>query len=203
MKKRMDRDSRREQIAEAALKLAATDISAITVENVAKACKIVPSALYRHYKNKDEIFEGLRELVRKKLKENTVNAAKEETSSIAILKNIALKHGDFIYKYPGIPRLLFSDQVANKDSLKRKGFLNIMAEYREAMAMIAQKGQQTGEIRTDIRPEDVVFMFLGTVVPPSFLFHLSDGEFDPRLQIQRNLILFEDAVKNRHISEES
>ncbi|SME88403.1 TetR/AcrR family transcriptional regulator [Desulfovibrio gilichinskyi] len=203
MKKRMDRDSRREQIAEAALKLAAKNISAITVENVAKACKIVPSALYRHYKNKDEIFDGLRDLVNNKLRENATIAAKEETSPLAILKNLALKHGDLIYKYPGIPRLLFSDQVANSDSLKRKGFLAIMDEYRKVLAMIAKKGQQTDEIRTDIKSEDVVFMFLGTVVPPSFLFHLSDGEFDPRPQIQRNLILFEDAVKNRNISEES
>lgn len=196
----MDRDSRREQIAEAALKLAATDISAITVENVAKVCKIVPSALYRHYKNKDEIFEGLRDLVKNKLRENATIAAQEETSPIAILKNLALRHGDLIYKYPGIPRLLFSDKIANKDSLKRKGFLAIMSEYRESLAVIAKKGQQTGEIRTDTKPEDIVFMFLGAVVPPSFLFHLSDGEFDPRPQIQRNLILFEDAVKNRNIS---
>ncbi|WP_092160659.1 TetR/AcrR family transcriptional regulator [Maridesulfovibrio ferrireducens] len=203
MSKRMDRNTRREQIAEAALELAAKSISAITVENVAKACKIVPSALYRHYRNKDEIFEGLRDLVRNKLIANATLAAKEETSPLAILKNLALRHADLLYKYPGIPRLMFSDKITGKNSLRRKGFLAVMTEYRKTAASIAKKGQNTGEIRSDIEPDDVVFMLLGTVVPPSFLFHLSDGDYDPRPQIRRNLLLFEDAVKNRNISEES
>ncbi|GEM_PF-7023647 len=73
-----------------------------------------------------------------------------------------------------------------------------MTEYRAAAAKIAIEGQERGEIRKDILPEDVVFMLLGTVVPPSFLFHISNGEFDPRDQVKRNLVLFEEAVKFRN-----
>ncbi len=202
MSKRMNRQSRREQIAEAALKLAEKGVSFITMESVAKACSIVPSALYRHYRNKDEVFDGLRDLVRDKLIENATLAAKEEKSPMAILKNLATRHADLLYKYPGIPRLIFSDKISGKNSLRRKAFLAVMTEYRATAASIAEDGQKSGELRNDVKPEDIVFMLLGTVVPPSFLFHISDGEFDPRPQVQKNLMLFEDAVKFRENNEE-
>ncbi|WP_031479387.1 TetR/AcrR family transcriptional regulator [Maridesulfovibrio frigidus] len=202
MSKRMDRQSRREQIAEAALKLAEKGVSFITMESVAKACSIVPSALYRHYRNKDEVFDGLRDLVRDKLIENATLAAKEEKSPMATLKNLALRHADLLYKYPGIPRLMFSDKISGKKSLRRKAFLAVMNEYRQAAASIAEEGQKSGELRTDVKPEDIVFMLLGTVVPPSFIFHISDGEFDPRPQVKQNLMLFEDAVKFRKNNED-
>ncbi|WP_027721981.1 TetR/AcrR family transcriptional regulator [Maridesulfovibrio zosterae] len=196
MSKRMDRISRREQIAEEALKLAARGISAITMDNVSKACGIVPSALYRHYKNKNEIIHGLKEIIRKKLIENAQLAASEESSPLAALKNLARRHAELICDHPGIPRFLFSEASLDKDSLRRKGLQSIINEYRAAAAVIAEKGQQIGEIRTDISAVDVVFMLLGTVVPPSFLFHITSGEFDPREQVERNLRLFEDAVRS-------
>jgi len=193
----MDRVSRREQIAEEALRLAAKGISAITMDNVSKACGIVPSALYRHYKNKDAIIEGLRDIIRKKLLDNAELAMTQEDSPLAALKNLARRHAELICDHPGIPRFLFSEATLTKNSIRRKSLLNMMNEYRAAAAEIAKKGQLTGEIRADISPEDVVFMLLGTVVPPSFIFHISSGEFDPREQVERNLRLFEDAVKRR------
>ncbi|CCO25000.1 TetR/AcrR family transcriptional regulator [Maridesulfovibrio hydrothermalis] len=201
MSKRMDRISRREQIAEEALKLAAKGISSITMDKVSKACGIVPSALYRHYKNKDEILDGLRDLVRNKLLENAKLATAEENSPLSALKNLALRHADLLYNHPGIPRLLFSEAALEKNSIRRKTMLTVMNEYRSAAARIAGKGQELGEIRKDVTPEDVVFMLLGTVVPPSFLFHISNGEFDPRVQVKRNLVLFEEAVKFRNEDE--
>lgn len=197
MSKRMDRVSRREQIAEEALKIAAKGISAVTMDKVSKACGIVPSALYRHYKNKDEILEGLRDLVRNKLLDNAKLATGEGNSPLTALKNLALRHADLLYNHPGIPRLLFSEAALEKNSIRRKTMLTVMNEYRSAAAKIAAEGQRLGEIRKDIPPEDVVFMLLGTVVPPSFLFHISNGEFDPREQVKRNLVLFEEAVKFR------
>ncbi len=198
MSKRMNRISRREQIAEEALKIAAKGISAITMDKVSKACGIVPSALYRHYKNKDEILEGLRDLVRNKLLDNAKMATTEENTPLNVLKNLAVRHANLLYKHPGIPRLLFSEAALEKNSIRRKTMLTVMTEYRAAAAKIAIEGQERGEIRKDILPEDVVFMLLGTVVPPSFLFHISNGEFDPRDQVKRNLVLFEEAVKFRN-----
>ncbi|MFW5499043.1 MULTISPECIES: TetR/AcrR family transcriptional regulator [unclassified Maridesulfovibrio] len=194
MSKRMDRLSRREQIADEALKLAAKGVSAITVSNVAKACGIVPAALYRHYKNKDAIFDGVRELIRKKLIDNAKTAMDEGDTPLDVLKQLALRHADLLHKHPGIPRLIFSEAALDQKSIRRKAIYSLMTEYRAAAGEIAAKGQELGQIRKDIDPADIVFMLLGTVVPPSFLFHISNGEFDPREQVKRNLQLFEETV---------
>ena len=197
MGKRMDRVSRREQIAEEALNLAAGGISAITMESVAKACGIVTSALYRHYRNKDEIFEGVRELMGKKLMGNAMIALEEGGTPIDMLRILAFRHADLICNHPGIPRLLFSEAALEKNSLRRKAIYGMINKYRAAAADIVRKGQEQGQIRKDVSPEDVVFMLLGATVPPSFLFHVSNGEFDPREQVKRNFILFEEAIKFR------
>ncbi|NDV21760.1 TetR/AcrR family transcriptional regulator [Desulfovibrio sp. JC022] len=194
MSKRMDRLSRREQIAEEALKLAAKGVSAITVSNVAKACGIVPAALYRHYKNKDEIFDGVRELIRKKLIDNAKTAMDEGETPLDVLRQLGLRHAELLYSHPGIPRLLFSEAALGKNSIRRKALYSLLTEYRAAAADIAAKGQELGQIRKDLDPADIVFMLLGTVVPPSFLFHISSGEFDPREQVKRNLQLFEETI---------
>ena len=195
MKKRMDRVSRREQIAWEALKLAAEGISAITMDSVAKACGIVPSALYRHYRNKDALLGGVRDLVRDKLQVNARRAVAGGATPLEALKRLALAHADLLCDNPGIPRLLFSEAALERDSLRRKELYAVINEYRAAAAKIAARGQALGEIRDDVTPEDVVFMLLGTVVPPSFLFHVSNRELDPRAQVARNLILFEEAVR--------
>lgn len=194
MSKRMNRESRREQIAEAALKLAAEGVSTITVERVARECEIVPSALYRHYRNKEDILDGLRDLIQKRLMENAALAVKEEKSPMSMLKNLAMRHARMLSDNPGIPRLMFSEEITGKNSTRRKSIQQMMDRFRTAVADIAERGQKSGEIRPDITPHDVVFMLLGTVIPPSFLFHVSDGGFDPLPQVERNLKLFEDAV---------
>ncbi|WP_432735832.1 TetR/AcrR family transcriptional regulator [Maridesulfovibrio sp. FT414] len=197
MSKRMDRLSRREQIAEKALALAARGISAITMQSVSEACGIVSSALYRHYKNKDEILDGVRELVRNKLIKNARKAVEEGNSPLHILEKLAMNHAELLYNHPGIPRLLFSEAALDRDSVRRRAIYAMMTEYRAAAVSIVVQGQEQGQIRADVSPEDVVFMLLGTVVPPSFLFHISNGAFDPREQIKRNFLLFVEAVKVR------
>lgn len=195
MAKRMNRVSRREQIAEEALNLAAEGLSAITMDKVSKACGIVSSALYRHYRNKSELLDGVRELMRKKLLDNASRAAAEAKTPLEALRQLALGHADLLRRHPGIPRLLFSEAALAKNSIRRKALYALMNEYRAAVTVIAANGQKQGQIRDDIAPQDVVFMLLGTVVPPSFLFHVSNGELDPRSQIEKNLFLFEEAVK--------
>lgn len=190
----MDRLSRREQIAEEALKLAENGLSAITMDSVSRACGIVSSALYRHYRNKDEILDGVCELMRKKMLGNARAAAEEGGTSVEMLKKLARRHAELLYSNPGIPRLLFSEAALDRNSVRRRVIYSIINQYRSAAAGIALRGQEEGLIRGDISPDDVVFMLLGTVVPPSFLFHVSNGEFDPREQVERNLVLFEQAV---------
>lgn len=190
----MDRLSRREQIAEEALKLAAKGISAITVSNVAKACGIVPAAIYRHYKNKDEIFDGVKDLIRKRLLDNAKTAIDEGETPLEVLMQLGLRHAELLHKQPGIPRLLFSEAALGKNSIRRKALYSLLTEYRAAAGEIATKGQELGQIRKDINPEDIVFGLLGTVIPPSFLFHISSGEFDPREQVKRNLQLFRETI---------
>ncbi len=191
----MDRVSRREQIAEEALKLASQGVSAITMENVARSCGVVSSALYRHYRNKDELFDGVLALVRSKLLHGLDISAEKGKTPLDMLRMLSRRHAELLYQHPGILRLIFSDAVLESNSARRNGIIALMKEYRTVAASIALKGQETGQIRKDIRPEDVVFMLLGSIIPPSFLYHVSGGDFDPREQVKRSYALFEESIR--------
>ncbi len=198
MSKRMSGEARREQIAEAGLALAAQGVEAVTVEKVAAMVGLVPSALYRHFKNKGEILDAMLDLVGRRVREN-VGASLDEAAGdpLAALRRLMRRHLGLIVRHPAMPRLLFSDEIYQSLPEKRdKLFRNILA-FREAVAGLIRQGQEAGAIRSGVEPMDLTMLFLGLMAPSAILFHLSGGQFDVLAQAERNWPLFEEAARPR------
>jgi AcrR family transcriptional regulator len=68
VKKRLGTEIRQDQIAEAALDIVRKDgIRALNVAAVAEKVGIVPSAVYRHFKNKSQIVDTVLQLIQTRL----------------------------------------------------------------------------------------------------------------------------------------
>jgi AcrR family transcriptional regulator len=71
VKKRLGTEIRQDQIAEAALDIVRKDgIRALNVAAVAEKVGIVPSAVYRHFKNKSQIVDAVLQLIQTRLNQN-------------------------------------------------------------------------------------------------------------------------------------
>ena len=84
---------RQEQIIEAVLELIGTGgINALSIAGIADRVGIVPSALYRHFKSKDDVLDAVLELLRTRLLSNVSQTRKETPEALPRLKSLMMRH---------------------------------------------------------------------------------------------------------------
>ncbi|ROQ90148.1 TetR/AcrR family transcriptional regulator [Desulfosoma caldarium] len=173
------RGGRRQEIAEAALRLVNREgLKRLNVSRLARELGVVPSALYRHYANKDAILDAVLELVGERLAEHVDQVRREHFSSLARLDALLAQHVFFITSHQALPRILFSEEIIGDAEQRRARLGEIIHAHVMRIAAIIQEGQQDGELRSDVPAEAAAVMFLGIVQPAAILWHVSGGRFD-------------------------
>ena len=194
---KLDTEVRREQIAEAALDLVASQgLRAMSMAALARRVGLVPSGIYRHFKNKDEILAAVFDRVEERLLANVEAARRENADPLECLKSVLMRHIRFIREGRAIPRIIFSDDVHAGNQKHRQRIVQVLNRYLGEVGQIVPLGQTQGRIRPDLDAQTVGLMLFGIVVPAGILWHLTDGGFDVTRHAQRAWQLFEVAVTN-------
>jgi len=187
---------RREQIAGAALHvIASRGVSGLTVERVARMVGLVPSALYRHFRNKSELIDAILDLLRDRVLANITAAHQEARDPLAAIRQMLLRHVSLIHEYQALPRLLFSEKVMGDEPEKKLKLYRIISEFLGHVADTIRQGQAMGLIRRDIAADSLAVMFLGLFQPSAMMFHLSGGAFDMVAQVDATWKVFRDALR--------
>jgi AcrR family transcriptional regulator len=187
--------TRRRQIAAAAMGLIARQgIRGLSVASVARKVGVVPSALYRHYKGKEEILEATLELIRDLIEENVHRVQKESLSPLEQLKLLMMRHLEMIQEFQAIPRIIFSDEVSSSHPLRRTAMYKIIQRILNQVAKLIAEGQHLGQVKPDLNPDTVSVIFLGLVQPPAILWYLSQGKFDVSKHMKKAWPIFEKAI---------
>lgn len=193
---KMSRDERRVQIAEATLSIIArSGVKSLTTAAIAKEVGVSEGNLYRHFKNKDEIFSETVEMIREGLKKNLENVLKLESPSLKKLKKAYTLHLDYIEKNEGIPRLVFSDEMHLGNEKLRQKLLATINAYSEELESLMREGQQDGSIRGDMNPKSLVLIMIGMIQVMILKWSLSGFSFplvDEGMKLWRS---FEKCVK--------
>jgi AcrR family transcriptional regulator len=191
---KLDTEIRKEQIAQAALSLVASQgLRAVTVARVARLIGLVPSALYRHFKNKDQIIDAVLDLLESRLTSNlaSVDAAGDP---IEALQKLLMRHVQMILEYQAVPRILFSEEVFSGRPERKGRLYEIFTTFLNGIAAIICRGQERGRIRRDRKAQALATMFIGLFQPAVFLWHLSNGRFDLIRQVDLAWELFAEAI---------
>jgi AcrR family transcriptional regulator len=195
--KKLDTEVRREQIAEAALGLVATQgLRRLSVAAVARRVGLVPSGIYRHFKNKDEILDAVLDRVEQRLLANVKASRDEHADALDCLKDVLMRHIRFLRegKVISIPRMIFADDAHGDNPQRRRRVLRVFERYTGEVAEIVRLGQSQGRIRREADAQTVATMLFGIIVPAGILWHLTDGGFDVTRHAQRAWKLFAAAV---------
>jgi AcrR family transcriptional regulator len=187
---------RKRQIAGAAMSLIARQgVKGLSVSAVALKVGLVPSALYRHFKGKDEILEATIELVRDLIMENIRTVRLEFPLPLEQLHLLMQRHIEMIREFQAIPRIVFSDEMSASHPLRRSGIYKIIQEMLGQVTEIIQKGQGMGQIKPGLDPGTVSVIYLGLIQPPAILHFLSRGRFDVSKHMKKAWPIFEKAIK--------
>ena len=172
-------DIRREQIVAAALQvMSESSIRRLTMKDIAQRMGMAPSALYRHFKNRDAMMSAILEHIRTKLYRNIEAVRQGNDDAVERLRQLLYRHIRLIREEHGIPRIFFSDELWGQKQERRQKMFRIVTGYLAEVEDIVREGQNRGGIRRDIDPAAAAKMFFGIVQPAALLWHMSEGRFD-------------------------
>jgi len=176
---KQDTAVRQEQIAQAALELVAEDgLKSLSVASLAERVGLVPSGLYRHFKDKEAIVDAVLDLIERRLLANVTAVCEEESEPLVCLRQLLERHVWLICDNTAIPKVVFSDQIFTSDRAKAARLYQIISGYLRKVGGLIEGGQRAGSIRDDVDPETLSVMFLGLIQPAAILWHASGGTFD-------------------------
>jgi AcrR family transcriptional regulator len=187
---------RQGEIAKAALELiSAHGMKGLRVAAVARKVGIVPSGIYRHYRNKDGVLDAILDFIQHRFNTNVgaVLGMKGEVS--ARLHALLMKHIRLIQENESIPLVIFSAEVYTGNRRRRVKLLGIIESYLAKIAALVEQGQREGNIRADTKPAAAAMMFLGLIQPSVIVWHLSAGKFDVTKQAEAGWQMFWRAIR--------
>ncbi len=199
---KLDTEIRQEQILKAAMQLAGTDgLKGLNLANIARHVGLVPSAIYRHFPNKEALLDSLLGSIQTRLLANVSAVCQETDDPIERLKGLLYRHVRLIRENQGIPRIIFSHEFYTNGSHRKTKLYEGITGYLERVGGIIAEAQKDGIIRRDCPPETLSMMFLGLIQPAAFFWFLSDGEFDVTKHAEKAWKIFSQALCCEEIHE--
>ncbi len=178
-RKRLTSTMRQEQILDTTLEIIAEKgLAGVNTSEIAQRIGIVPSALYRHFENKDALIDALLDRTHSILFENVRKISMESSGASKNLRSLFLLHIEFIRKNPGIPKLVFSDAAVFGSPERKKKVIFIVRNYMNKLKEIAEKGIREGDLMNDISSEAVAFSMVSFAQHVGLISNLSDGKID-------------------------
>ena len=187
---------RREQIAEAALKLVASEgVKRLSIAAVARRVGLVPSGIYRHFKSKDAMLEAVLELLQSRLQANVAAAREESEDAVQRLHGLFVRHIRIIREGgQAFPRIIFSDEAGADDPQRKARVRQIVSGYLGEIERMVREGQQQRRVDRKLVPRTAAMLFMGMIVPAGILWHLTDGGFNLTQHAGRVWKMFEQAL---------
>lgn len=179
VKKRKSAEVRRHDIIEAAMEIIRHQgVAKLTTRSLSKAVGIAQPTLFLHFGNKSHVLVALVDTIQERLQKEMAGLGLTQLTPLERLKAVIRAHLDFIQKQPGIPRLLFSEELQSGDPIFRERMNELVQFFLQFIAGLIGAAQEHGEIRTDIVPQQNACILIAAVQGLAFRWILSDHRFD-------------------------
>lgn len=177
VKKRQSAEIRRHDIIEAAMEIIRHEgVSRLTTRSLAKAVGIAQPTLFLHFGNKSHVLVALIDAIQERLQREMSGLGLEQHTPLERLKIVIRAHLDFIQNQPGIPRLLFSEELQSGDPVFRERMDQLVMFFLKFIAGLISAAQDAGDIRADIIPQQAACLLIAAVQGLALRWVLTAGE---------------------------
>jgi len=184
-------EERRDQIVRAALAIVHEQgTGALSIASVAHRVGVTPSALYRHFPDKDAMVDHMIARLGARVRANLERAAEQSrTDALAALADYLTNHVELLLENRGFPMLIFSDLVLQHPD-RRARMLGNLDHFRDTIAGAVREGQRQGAIRADVEPDAAAFTLMGLFMPAALHWHMAGGRTDLAGTVRRAWSLY-------------
>jgi len=179
MREKKSTHIRKEEIVQAAFKvLGKGGAKALTITAIATTAGMSEANIYRHFGGKDDIYSALVDFIGVSIMGKAATIAAGSRRPLEKLQTIFFSHIALIEEHPGMPRLIFSEDIrlGNK-KLGEKISLRLRA-YVETLAGIIAAGIDEGDFRHGLSPRESALTFLGLIQATALRWTIGAESFD-------------------------
>lgn len=163
-RKHLPAEERRAVTVEAVVKLAAEqNPTDITTAAIATSMKLTQGALFRHFPNKEAIWQAVMEWVAEHLMARIERAARGAASPLAALEAMFMAHIAFVTEHPGVPRMLFGELQRAEDTAAKRMVQTMIRRYGERLSLLIEEGKTAGELDPQLDPAAAATLFIGSI----------------------------------------
>ncbi len=152
-------------------------VARLTTRSLSKAVGIAQPTLFLHFGNKSHVLVALVDTIQARLQKEMAVLGLEQLQPLEQLKAVIRAHLNFIQQQPGIPRLLFSEELQSGDPIFRDRMNELVQYFLNFIANLIGAAQAQGEIRADIVPQQNACILIAAVQGLAFRWVLSDQRF--------------------------
>jgi AcrR family transcriptional regulator len=183
----MDVTPRQLEIIEAAGKiLTSSGVGGLTIKNLAKEMQFSESAIYRHFKSKEEIILAMHNFLSFSINKRLsalIKSSDPEKNFMLLFQEQFL----FFSQNPHFVVAVFSDGLMEESQRTNESYLQLMNEKMKHLVPIITEGQQKGVFTNAITTEELVHIVMGTFKLQMFKWRIANFEFDIN-RIGRNMV---------------
>ncbi len=162
--KNLPAEERRHVTVEAVIDLAATtNPGDITTAAIAKHMKLTQGALFRHFPNKEAIWQAVMSWVAERLMSRIEKAAQGIESPLEAMQAMFLAHIAFVSEYPGAPRMLFGELQGAKPTPAKRLAHELLKQYAERLHALIETSKLRGELPSALDNHAAAVLFIGTI----------------------------------------
>ena len=189
---------RKSQIARAVLdQIASHGMKGLNMAAVAHRVGVVPSALYRHFRSKEEMLQAVFEQIGEGLERNVQAVCDENPDALERLHALLMLNVRMVREFHAIPRIMFAEGAYSESSRRKARVYEVIRKYLARVGAIVEEGQKAGRIRPELDPSTVATAYWGLIPPATVLWYVSEGRFDVGRQVERAWRLLLDAIEVR------
>lgn len=175
----MDFSKRQVEIIEAATKLIGKGgIQSLTTKALAAEIGFSEPALYRHFSDKNEILKSVLMYYKEFLRQGLTTIIHSESTGKEKIQAMIDFQFDHFTKSPAVIMVIFSETSFQFDNQLSQAVSEIMLQKRKMVSTIIAAGQEEGNIRSDISPDQLTTMIMGSMRFTILRWRLSNFDFN-------------------------
>lgn len=163
-RKHLPADIRRAVTVEAVIELAALQNPRdITTAAIAQHMNVTQGALFRHFANKEAIWQAVMEWVSDHLLKPIDASIDEAETPLSALHAVFMSHINFVSAYPGVPRMMFGEMQHSENTVPRQRARNLVKKYGDRIILLIEQGKQEGQIDPTVNSLAARTLFIGSI----------------------------------------
>jgi len=138
-------------------------IKSLTIAHLAQEVGFVESALYRHFKSKRDLILFILDSIQQEARNHFAEVEEQAKDSLEALKRILHLHLNFLEEYPGIFKVIYSDEIHLGDEELQDKVNQLISEIVVFLKKIIQKAVNEKKLKSDLDMTVAAMHFLGLI----------------------------------------